>query len=68
MMILKGGSRSALLRGSWHVGETLRVPTGTRVLSLEVDGHELTALYEALRLYGVKIEVVESQQEMTPIL
>ena len=67
-MYIKGASGSSVLKGAWHVGETLRVPAGTRVLTLQVDGDELTALLSALERDGTNIHWVESQQEMTPIL
>lgn len=51
-MTLKGRSPEI---GSWHVGETLKLPTGP-VLTLQVDGHEYAALLAALTNAGIEIE------------
>lgn len=51
--------------GSWHVGETLRLPPG-RVLTFQADGHELEALLDALEKAGVHIE--SNCLYLTPVL
>jgi len=40
--------------GSWHVGEEMNIPQGP-VITFQADGHELTAILQALRAAGVTI-------------
>ncbi len=68
MMIISvdGGrfSNEPPLSGSWHIGETMRIPDG-QVITFKADGHELTALVEMIRAYGVN--VVWPSPRLTPI-
>ncbi len=47
-----------------HIGETMRIPDG-QVITFKADGHELTALVEMIRAYGVN--VVWPSPRLTPI-
>lgn len=61
MMIISNGK---IKEGSWHVGETMRVPTG-RIITFEMDSHELQAVLKAMEDSGVVIE--RHAEILTPI-
>jgi len=60
MMIISNGKIS----GSWHVGEVMHVPKG-RVITLQIDGHEFQAVFDALEKSGIEIE--QNSEFLTPI-
>jgi hypothetical protein len=66
MMIIEGPSGK---KGSWHVGEDMRIPEGY-VLTFQVDGHELTwflgAMAKILGEDGLRLEY--PVERLTPIL
>lgn len=61
MLCMKGAEG---VWGSWHVGETLRVPAG-RVVTFQADGDELDVMLEMWEKAGVPVELGCSARELT---
>lgn len=64
LCIKAGGIKDEAPWGSWHVGETMKIPN-SRVVTFQMDGHELSDVLDALWAYGVKIQRTDKR---TPIL
>ena len=64
MLCIKGDSGRW---GSWHVGETLRVPKG-RVITFQADGDELEEILEMFKASNVGVLRGLLDHELTPVL
>lgn len=51
--------------GSWHVGEVMNIPYGY-CITFQADGHELSALLEAIAKAGIEINY--PADHLTPVL
>lgn len=67
MLIISVGTGSNQRSGSWHVGETMRIPNG-RVLTLQADGHELDAILTILMENKQGVTVEYPADRLTPVL